>query len=190
MHIVQSGLSASIKELELGHGWLSARRAGCRPDQDGQVIPGTCARATLTVLESGVTAVSSQDGVVRGGLHLGILQSLGPYLDLPLLLKRFRGAYPAAEITVRALNTCSIPALVGSGDVGLSFHALVSKTNGRGAGHSLGAGFAGGNLFRISLFAAGKEHPPGGVCPGDPLLTLHRSGLFGGWWIRCSRNIT
>jgi DNA-binding transcriptional LysR family regulator len=86
------------------------------------------ARATLAALDSGITAVRSQDGIVRGRLNLGILQSLGPYLELPLLLKRFRAEHPLVEITVRALNTDSIPSLVASGDVDLSFHALVSKT--------------------------------------------------------------
>jgi DNA-binding transcriptional LysR family regulator len=129
MHIVQSGLSASIKELELELGSQLVERTTRRValTETGRLFLEH-ARATLTALESGITAVRSQDGVVRGRLHLGILQSLGPYLDLPLLLKRFRAAYPQVEITVRALSTDSIPALVGSGEVDLSFHALVSRT--------------------------------------------------------------
>lgn len=129
MHIVQSGLSASIKEMEQELGSRLVERTTRRValTETGRLFLEH-ARATLAALEAGVTAVRSQDGVVRGRLHLGILQSLGPYLDLALLLKRFRGAYPAVEITVRALNTGSIPALVGSGDVDLSFHALVNRT--------------------------------------------------------------
>jgi DNA-binding transcriptional LysR family regulator len=129
MHIVQSGLSASIKELELELGSQLVERTTRRValTETGRLFLEH-ARATLTALESGITAVRSQDGVVRGRLHLGILQSLGPYLDLPLLLKRFRAAYPQVEITVRALRTDSIPGLVGSGEVDLSFHALVSRT--------------------------------------------------------------
>jgi DNA-binding transcriptional LysR family regulator len=129
MHIVQSGLSASIKELELELGSRLVERTTRRValTETGRLFLEH-ARATLTALESGITAVRSQDGIVRGRLHVGILQSLGPYLDLPLLLKRFRAAYPQVEITVRALGIDSIPALVGSGDVDLSFHALVSRT--------------------------------------------------------------
>jgi DNA-binding transcriptional LysR family regulator len=129
MHLVQSGLSASIKELELELGSRLVERTTRRValTETGRLFLEH-ARATLTALESGITAVRSQDGVVRGRLHLGILQSLGPYLDLPLLLKRFRAAYPQVEVAVRALSTDSIPALVGSGDVDLSFHALVNKT--------------------------------------------------------------
>jgi DNA-binding transcriptional LysR family regulator len=128
MHIVQSGLSASIKELEAELGSRLVERTTRRValTETGRLFLEH-ARATLNAMEAGVTAVRSQDGVVRGRLHLGILQSLGPYLELPLLLKRFRAAYPEVEIAVRALNTDSIPGLVASGDVDLSFHALVSR---------------------------------------------------------------
>jgi DNA-binding transcriptional LysR family regulator len=129
VHIVQSGLSASIKELEqeLGSRLVERTTRKVALTDTGRLFLQH-ARATLTALDSGITAVRSQDGVVRGRLHLGILQSLGPYLELPLLLKRFRAAYPEVEIAVRALSTDSIPALVGSGELDLSFHALVSRT--------------------------------------------------------------
>jgi DNA-binding transcriptional LysR family regulator len=128
MHIVQSGLSASIKELEAELGSRLVERTTRRValTETGRLFLEH-ARATLTAMEAGVTAVRSQDGVVRGRLRLGILQSLGPYLELPLLLKRFRAAYPQVEIAVRALTTDAIPGLVASGDVDLSFHALVKR---------------------------------------------------------------
>jgi DNA-binding transcriptional LysR family regulator len=128
MHIVQSGLSASIKELEEELGARLVERTTRRValTDTGRLFLEH-ARATLTALEAGVTAVRSQDGVVRGRLRLGTLQSLGPYVELPLLLKRFRAAYPQVEIAVRALSTDAIPGLVASGDVDLSFHALVNR---------------------------------------------------------------
>jgi DNA-binding transcriptional LysR family regulator len=128
MHIVQSGLSASIKELEAELGSRLVERTTRRValTETGRLFLEH-ARVTLTALEAGVTAVRSQDGVVRGRLRLGILQSLGPYLELPLLLKRFRAAYPEVEIAVRAVNTDAIPGLVASGDLDLSFHALVNR---------------------------------------------------------------
>jgi DNA-binding transcriptional LysR family regulator len=128
MHIVQSGLSASIKELEAELGSRLVERTTRRValTETGRLFLEH-ARATLAALEAGVTAVRSQDGVVRGRLRLGILQSLGPYLELPLLLKRFRAAYPEVEIAVRAVNTDAIPGLVASGDLDLSFHALVNR---------------------------------------------------------------
>jgi len=128
MHIVQSGLSASIKELEgeLGSRLVERTTRRVALTDTGRLFLEH-ARATLTAMEAGVTAVRSQDGVVRGRLRLGTLQSLGPYLELPLLLKRFRAAYPQVEIAVRALTTDAIPGLVASGDVDLSFHALVNR---------------------------------------------------------------
>jgi DNA-binding transcriptional LysR family regulator len=128
MHIVQSGLSASIKELEAELGSRLVERTTRRValTETGRLFLEH-ARATLRAMEEGVTAVRSQDGVVRGRLRLGTLQSLGPYLELPLLLKRFRAAYPEVEIAVRALTTDAIPGLVASGDVDLSFHALVNR---------------------------------------------------------------
>src|SRR5277367_6372785 len=77
MHIVQSGLSVSNKELFLEY-----------------------ARGCLTTLKDGVLAVQSQSGVVRGRLHLAILQSLTPYVPLARLLGRFRSAYPEVEFAV------------------------------------------------------------------------------------------
>jgi DNA-binding transcriptional LysR family regulator len=128
MHIVQSGLSASIKELEeeLGSRLVERTTRRVALTDTGRLFLEH-ARATLTAMEAGVTAVRSQDGVVRGRLRLGTLQSLGPYVELPLLLKRFRAAYPQVEIAVRALSTDAIPGLVASGDVDLSFHALVNR---------------------------------------------------------------
>jgi DNA-binding transcriptional LysR family regulator len=128
MNIVQSGLSISIKELEQELGTRLFDRTTRRVNltQAGLLFLDHV-RASLTTLEDGMQAVRSQDGIVRGRLHLGILQSLGPYLQLPLLLQRFRSAYPQIEFAVRAMNNDSIPADVRSGSVDLSFHAVVGK---------------------------------------------------------------
>ena len=84
-------------------------------------------RAGLVTLEDAVEAVRSHDGIVRGRLHLGILQSLGPYLQLPLLLQRFRSTFPQIEFAVRAMSNDTIPAEVRSGSVDLSFYAVIGK---------------------------------------------------------------
>jgi len=130
VHIVQSGLSASIKELEqeLGARLVERTTRKIAFTETGRQFVDH-ARATLAALDAGIQAVRSQDGVVRGRLRLGILQSLGPYLDLPLLLKRFRTAYPKVEIAVRALSFDAIPALVRSGDFDLSFLPILARTH-------------------------------------------------------------
>jgi len=125
MHIVQSGLSVTIKELEqeLGAQLVNRTTRKVSLTSSGELFLEH-ARSSLAMLNDGINAVRSQDGVVRGRLHLGILQSLGPYLDLPLLLDTFRSKYPEVEFAVRHLSTETIPA-VRSGYLDLSFHALV-----------------------------------------------------------------
>jgi len=128
MNIVQSGLSISIKDLERELGTRlfdrTTRRVNLTPA--GSLFLDHV-RASLIALADGIQAVRSQDGIVRGRLHLGILQSLAPYLQLPLLLQRFRSTYPQIEFAVRAMSNDSIPADVRSGAVDLSFYAVVGK---------------------------------------------------------------
>jgi DNA-binding transcriptional LysR family regulator len=128
MNIVQSGLSISIKDLEHELGTKLFDRTTRKVDlTDAGTLFLEHARASLLTLQEGVQAVRSQDKIVRGRLHIGILQSLEPYLQLPLLLKRFRSAYPQVEFAVRAMVHDSTPARVRSGYVDLSFHAVVNK---------------------------------------------------------------
>ncbi len=128
MNIVQSGLSVTIKELEeeLGVQLVNRTTRTVSLTDAGELFLEH-ARSSLLMLNNGIEAVRSRDGVVRGRLHLGILQSLGPYVDLPLLLKTFRTRYPQVEFSVRSLSTDKIPALVRSGYVDLSFHAPVDE---------------------------------------------------------------
>jgi DNA-binding transcriptional LysR family regulator len=133
MNIVQSGLSISIKALEQELGTLLFDRT---TRQVTLTPAGTLflqhARAGLVMLDDGVHTVRSQDGIVRGRLRLGILQSLGPYVDLPGLLYTFRTRYPQVDFSVRSLNTETIPAQVRSRYVDLSFHALVGDSKDAG----------------------------------------------------------
>ena len=129
MNIVQSGLSMAIKELEQELGTQLVNRS---TRKISLTVAGERflehARSSLAVLDAGVQAVRTQDGIVRGQLKLGILQSLGPYIDLPNLLAGFRRQYPEVAFAVRTLNTPTIPAQVKSGEVDLSFHALLGKS--------------------------------------------------------------
>jgi DNA-binding transcriptional LysR family regulator len=128
VNIVQSGLSNSIKELEeeLGCRLVERTTRKVTITETGKLFLSH-ARATLASLEGAVQAVRSQDGVVRGRLRLGILQSLGPYLELAPLLKRFRSAFPRVDVSVCALKTDTVPEHVRSGDADLSFHAIVDR---------------------------------------------------------------
>jgi len=127
MHIVQSGLSVTIKELEQELGSQLVNRTTRRVSltSSGELFLEH-ARSSLAMLNDGINAVRSQDGVVRGRLHLGILQSLRHYLNLPHLLDTFCSKYPEVEFAVRNLSTETIPA-VRSGYLDVSFHALVGN---------------------------------------------------------------
>jgi len=128
MNIVQSGLSVSIKELEqeLGSQLVTRTTRRVSLTAAGELFLEH-ARGCLALLNDGVQAVRSQDGVVRGRLHLGILQSLTPYVPLARVLQRFHSSYPQVEFGVRALSTETVPALVRSGYVDLSFQAIIGK---------------------------------------------------------------
>jgi DNA-binding transcriptional LysR family regulator len=128
VNIVQSALSNSIKELEgeLGSRLVERTTRKVAITETGMLfLPH--ARATLASLEGAVQAVRSQEGVVRGHLRLAIMQSLDPYLELAPLLKRFRSAFPMVDVTVRVPASDTVVGMVRSGEIDLSFHAIIDK---------------------------------------------------------------
>ena len=133
VNVVQSGLSVTIKELEEEIGSMLVDRT---TRSVALTEAGECfleyARSSLSSLHEGIVAVRSQDGIVRGRLKIGILQSLTPYVDLPVVLQRFRATYPQVEFAVRAVDTDEVPALVRSRDVDLSFQAVGERTTLKG----------------------------------------------------------
>ena len=159
VNIVQSGLSNSIKELEeeLGTRLVERTTRKVSITETGMLfLPH--ARATLASLEGAVQAVRSQDGVVRGQLRLGILQNFDTYLELAPLLKRFRSAFPMVDVSVRVLISDTVPGLVRSGEIDLSFHVIVDKDQWPG----------------IQLIPY-MQDPLVAVCPGDHPLASRSS---------------
>ena len=128
LNIVQSGLSVTIKEMEEELGVRLVNRTTRRVSlTDAGLFFLEYARPSLTMLNDGMEAVRSQSRVVRGRLSLGILQSLGPYIDLPTVLNEFHTLYPDVEFAVRSIDSTQAPELVRSGMIDLSFHAEISK---------------------------------------------------------------
>ena len=122
-HIVQSGLSVTIKEMEEELGVRLVERTTRNVDLTaGGHLFLEYARSSVRALNEGMEAVSAEAGVVRGSLHLGILQSLSPYVDLPRLLRTFRARYPSVDFAVRTVSTAITPAQVRSGQIDLSFY--------------------------------------------------------------------
>ncbi len=105
LHIVQSGLSVTIKEMEEELGVTLVQRTTRRvPLTDAGILFLEYARPAVTMLSDGMEAVRAQSRIVRGWISLGILQSLGPYIDLPSVLGRFHAQYPAVDFKVRSLT--------------------------------------------------------------------------------------
>ncbi|MDE1161231.1 MAG: LysR family transcriptional regulator [Acidobacteriaceae bacterium] len=125
VHIVQSGVSSSIKELEeeVGVRLIERTTRSVALTDAGKVFLQH-ARASLAAIEEGLQSVREFDGIVRGRLRIGVLQSLIPYLDMPLVLKNIRTDYPLLEIEVRSVTADAVPEMVRSGELDLSFHAL------------------------------------------------------------------
>jgi DNA-binding transcriptional LysR family regulator len=123
VHIVQSGLSMSIKELEQELGVALVERTTRRValTRAGEVFLEH-ARASLATLYEGVQAVRLQGSVVQGMLRIGILQSLRPYLDLPVILRSFNKLYPEVEFTISSPASDRMPDLVRSGALDLAFY--------------------------------------------------------------------
>ncbi len=133
LHIVQSGLSVTIKEMEEELGVKLVQRTTRRVSlTDAGVLFLDYARPALTMLNDGVVAVRSQSGVVRGRIRLGILQSLDPYIDLPTVLGDFHAQYPEVEFAVRSVDSPQAAELVRAGSVDLCFHALTTAKSSAG----------------------------------------------------------
>ncbi len=153
LHIVQSGLSVTIKEMEEELGVRLVERTTRRVSlTDAGILFLEYARPAVTMLKDGMEAVRSQSCVVRGLINLGILQSLAPYIDLPAVLGRFHARYPEVEITVRSIDSPQAPELVRQGAIDLCFHAVTAK--------KLLAGVDATPFVRDSLVAVcARKHP-------------------------------
>jgi DNA-binding transcriptional LysR family regulator len=153
LHIVQSGLSVTIKEMEEELGVRLVQRTTRRVSlTDAGILFLEYARPAVTMLNDGMEAVRAQSQIVRGRLSLGILQSLGPYINLPTVLGRFHAQYPDVDFTVRSIDSPQAPELIKEGAIDLCFHAVTAKT--------LPAGIDAIPFVQDSLVAiCAKKHP-------------------------------
>ena len=127
LYIVQSGLSVTIKEMEEELGVKLVQRTTRRVSlTDAGVLFLGHARPAMTMLNDGAEAVRSQSGIVRGRIKLGILQSLGSYIDLPKVLGDFHARYPEVDFAVRSVDSPQAPELVRAGTIDICFHALTT----------------------------------------------------------------
>jgi LysR family transcriptional regulator, cyn operon transcriptional activator len=123
LHVTQPTLSVQVQELEKELGVALFDRIGrrVRLTQAGQVFRGYAERV-MGVLEDGKTALAEIDGMLRGSLAVGVVQTVNAYL-IPPVIARFSTDYPNVHLRVEELAAGEIESglLDGSLDLGISF---------------------------------------------------------------------
>ncbi|HTZ69449.1 MAG TPA: LysR family transcriptional regulator [Acetobacteraceae bacterium] len=126
LHMVQSGLSASIRALEdeLGAALFirTTRRVEVTPTGRAFLVE---ARRVLAAAATARQVVDEMCGLQRGTLSVGMIQGLAPLLEIADLLGRFRAACPHVE--VRLTSGGSLPLIEGvrGGELDLAFTQFV-----------------------------------------------------------------
>ncbi|MEA2346383.1 MAG: hypothetical protein QOG62_170, partial [Thermoleophilaceae bacterium] len=148
-NIVQSGLSASIRSLERGLGTRLFDRTTRRVEltESGRALL-TEARRVLGAAEAAREAVAGVEGVQRGTLSLGIMQSL---VQLPALLARFHAMHPGVGIRLRQAGTKVLLREVREGRLELAFAWLPDPAPAGVVGHEL--------LSEAMTLACAPNHP-------------------------------
>ncbi|MDW5594501.1 LysR family transcriptional regulator, partial [Conexibacter stalactiti] len=101
LHLVQSGVSASVRALERELDAALFERTTQRVALTGAgaaLLPE--ARAALAAAQRASDAVARARGTVAGTLTIGTIQSASP-LDLPAVLARFHAEHPGVTVRLR-----------------------------------------------------------------------------------------
>jgi DNA-binding transcriptional LysR family regulator len=127
VHIVQSGLSTSIRSLERELGTALFVRSTRRVEltEAGRAFLPE-ARASLAAAGRAREAVDAVEGLLRGTLRIGIMQIHDP-VDLPALLRRFRDEYPQVEIRLRHVASAVLVEEVRAGGLDLAFVSVPKR---------------------------------------------------------------
>ncbi len=107
LHVVQSGVSATIKALEreLGAELFVRGSAGVTLTPAGQEL-APHARATIDAAQAAKQAVAATNGAVRGTVTLGTLTSIN-VIDLPTLLFELYARHPGVLVQLRSARAGS-----------------------------------------------------------------------------------
>ena len=124
LHIVQSGLSASIRALERDLGATLFTRSTRRVEltEAGRALLIE-ARRVLSAAETAREAVAAVQGLRRGRLRIGIMQSMRG-LRLAQVLSDFHTAYPGIEIELTQASSATLAQRVREAELDLAFVAL------------------------------------------------------------------
>ncbi|MDX3657485.1 LysR family transcriptional regulator [Streptomyces sp. ID05-26A] len=121
LHVAQSGLSASIRalEVELGAPLFLRTTRQVELTQAGRALLPEARRA-LNVISSAKDAVAAVQGLLRGTLSVGSLQCLH-VVHLPAVLSRFHELHPGVEIRMRQSGNAELVEEVRAGRLDLAF---------------------------------------------------------------------
>jgi DNA-binding transcriptional LysR family regulator len=124
LHIVQSGLSASIRSLERQLGARLFVRTTHRVEltEAGRALLPE-ARRTLSAAAAARDSVAAVQGLVAGAVTVGTMQFLH-VVDIPAVLGRFHAAHPAVDIRLRQGGAAAIVDQVRSGQLDLALTSL------------------------------------------------------------------
>ncbi|WP_434452247.1 LysR family transcriptional regulator [Lentzea sp. E54] len=121
LHVAQSGLSASIRALEVELGaplFLRTTRQVELTEAGRALLPQ--ARRALGSVESARDAVAAVQGLLRGTLSVGSLQCLH-VVHLPAVLARFHERHPGVEIRMRQSGNAELVEDVRAGRLDVAF---------------------------------------------------------------------
>jgi DNA-binding transcriptional LysR family regulator len=123
LHVVQSGVSATIKALEreLGAALFVRGPAGVTLTPAGQELRPR-ARETLDAARAAKDAVHATRGAVRGTVTIGTLTSIS-VIDLPTLLADLHARHPGVRIQLRVAGagTTGLDRQLRAGDLDIAF---------------------------------------------------------------------
>lgn len=125
VNIVQSALSTSIRalETELEAPLFARSTREVRLTSVGEVFLDKV-RLALEAVRDARSAVAAVQGLKRGTLKIGTVQSLPAFLDLPSLLARFHARHPGIEIRLVQGSSTTLAEQTRTGAIDAAFFPI------------------------------------------------------------------
>jgi LysR family cyn operon transcriptional activator len=123
LFVTQSALSQQIQALEqsVGAVLLDRSKRGVRLTAAGEALHRH-ARRVVAELEAALVAIREIDGLQRGELRVGVVQTVNEYL-MPALMAAFSARHPQVKLSIDELSSDAIETGLEAGEVqiGLGF---------------------------------------------------------------------
>lgn len=125
-HVAQPALSQQIRRLEaeVGTPLVERSRVGSTLTQAGELLARR-ARRVLGELDAAAAELAALQGLHRGSLVIGAMQTLGLF-DLVAALSAYRERYPGVSLLVREELSGSLTEAVRGGQLDLAFLSVTA----------------------------------------------------------------